>query len=164
MTATSLILGAVKDVGFSARTLAETGLTANTSFAAKPEKGSRRHLPRDRQGHGRDRRNPGSGRLLKALTDCFPGMGLVINRLSRADKLVAGVAEHREAARCPQDRRRDRACRRAVIRCGPDSPRNFGATSPEAVTTTAPPRRECARRGLDSIPRQTGRMKPCKTP
>ena len=36
--ATSPILGAVKDAGFSARTLAGTGLTANTSFAAKPEK------------------------------------------------------------------------------------------------------------------------------
>ncbi len=39
-----------------------------------------------------------------------------------------------------------------VIRRGPDSPRNFGATSPEPVTTAAPPRRECARRGLDPIP------------
>jgi hypothetical protein len=39
-----------------------------------------------------------------------------------------------------------------VIRRGPDSPCNFGATSPEPVTTAAPPRRECARRGLDPIP------------
>ncbi len=40
----------------------------------------------------------------------------------------------------------------AMIRRGPDSPCNFGATSPEPVTTAAPPRRECARRGLDPIP------------
>jgi len=39
-----------------------------------------------------------------------------------------------------------------VIRRGPNSPCNFGATSPEPVTTAAPPRRECARRGLDPIP------------
>ena len=39
-----------------------------------------------------------------------------------------------------------------MIRRGPDSPCNFGATSPEPVTTAAPPRRECARRGLDPIP------------
>ena len=39
-----------------------------------------------------------------------------------------------------------------VIRRGPDSRRNFGATSPEPVTTAAPPRRECARQGLDPIP------------
>ena len=39
-----------------------------------------------------------------------------------------------------------------VIRRGPDSPCNFGGTSPEPVTTAAPPRRECARRGLDPIP------------
>ena len=39
-----------------------------------------------------------------------------------------------------------------VIRRGPDSPCNFIAPSPEPVTTAAPPRRECARRGLDPIP------------
>ena len=38
------------------------------------------------------------------------------------------------------------------------------ATSPQPVTTAAPPRRECVRRGLDPIPRQTGRTRPCKTP
>jgi hypothetical protein len=31
--------------------------------------------------------------------DYFPGMGPVINRISGADKLMASVAEHREAAR-----------------------------------------------------------------
>ena len=57
-----------------------------------------------------------------------------------------------------------RAVESGMIRRGPDSPGNFGAPSPEPVTTAAPPRRKCARRGLDPIPRQTGRMKPCKTP
>ena len=39
-----------------------------------------------------------------------------------------------------------------VVRRRPDSPCNFRATSPEPVTTAAPPRRECTRRGLDLIP------------
>ena len=39
-----------------------------------------------------------------------------------------------------------------VICRRPDIPRNFRATSPEPVTTAAPPWPECARRGLDLIP------------
>jgi len=35
---------------------------------------------------------------------------------------------------------------------------------PKPITTAAPPRRESARRGLDPIPRQTGRTRPCKKP
>ena len=35
---------------------------------------------------------------------------------------------------------------------------------PKPITAAAPPRRESARRGLDPIPRQTGRTRPCKTP
>ena len=97
--ATSLILGAVKDAGFSARTLAETGLTANTSFAAKPEQVAAAALRAIDKGTAEIVVNPGPGRLLKALTDYFPGMGPVINRLSGADKLMTEVAEHREAAR-----------------------------------------------------------------
>ena len=102
VTATSLILGAVKDAGFSARTLAETGLTASTSFAAKPEKVAAATLRAIDRGTAEIVVNPGPGRLLKALTDYFPGMGPVINRLSGADKLMTAVADHREAARTSQ--------------------------------------------------------------
>ena len=38
VSATSLILGPVKDAGVSARTLAETGLTASTAFSVSPNK------------------------------------------------------------------------------------------------------------------------------
>jgi short-subunit dehydrogenase len=99
VTATSLILGGVKDVGFSARTLAETGLSANTSFAAKPEKVAAAALRAIDKGKAEIVVNPGPGRLLKALTDYFPGMGPVLNRLSGTDKLMASVTEHREATR-----------------------------------------------------------------
>ena len=99
VTATSLILGGVKDVGFSARTLAETGLSANTSFAAKPEKVAAAALRAIDNGRAEIVVNPGPGRLLKALMDYFPGMGPVLNRLSGTDKLMASVTEHREATR-----------------------------------------------------------------
>ena len=38
VSATGIILGPVKDAGVSARTLAETGLTASTAFSVNPQK------------------------------------------------------------------------------------------------------------------------------
>ena len=72
VSATSLILGPVKDAGVSARTLAETGLTASTAFSVSPQK-------------------------VAAAT--ISGLGPGLNRLSGADKLMAAVADYREAAR-----------------------------------------------------------------
>ena len=40
---------------------------------------------------------PGPGRLMKALMDLFPGFGSTMNRASGAEKLMATVAEFREA-------------------------------------------------------------------
>jgi short-subunit dehydrogenase len=99
VSATSLILGPVKDAGVSARTLAETGLTASAAFSVSPQKVAAATV------RAIDRPKPemvvsvGPGRMLKALTDYFPGLGSGLNRLSGADKLMAAVADHREAAR-----------------------------------------------------------------
>ena len=99
VSATSLILGPVKDAGLSARTLAETGLTASTAFSVSPQKVAAATL------RAIDKPRPemvisvGPGRALKALMDYFPGMGPAVNRLSGADKLMASVADYREAAR-----------------------------------------------------------------
>jgi short-subunit dehydrogenase len=101
VSATSLILGPVKDTGVSVRTLAETGLTASTAFSVKPEKVAAATL------RVIDKSKPkaeivvslGPGRMLKALMDYFPGMGPALNRLSGADKLMASVADYREAVR-----------------------------------------------------------------
>ena len=99
VAATSLILGPVKDTGVSARTLAETGLTASTAFSVRPEKVAAATL----RAIGRPRAeivvSVGPGRILKALMDYFPGLGPVINRLSGATKLMASVADYREAQR-----------------------------------------------------------------
>jgi short-subunit dehydrogenase len=99
VAATSLILGPVKDTGISARTLTETGLTASTAFSVTPGKVAAATL------HAIDKPKAevvvsiGPGRLLKALMDYFPSLGPALNRLSGADKLMASVADHREAAR-----------------------------------------------------------------
>jgi len=99
VTATSLILGPVKDTGVSARTLSETGLTASTAFSVSPEKVAAATLRAIGKPRAEIVVSIGPSRLLKALMDYFPGLGPAINRLSGADKLMASVADHREAAR-----------------------------------------------------------------
>ena len=99
VTATSIILGPVKDTGISARTLAETGLTASTAFSVSPQKVAAATI------RAIDKPRPemvvsvGPGRVLKALMDYFPGLGPGLNRLSGAGKLMTSVADYREATR-----------------------------------------------------------------
>src|SRR5947199_710888 len=74
VSATSLILGPVKDAGVSARTLAETGLTASTTFSVSPQKVAAATV------RAIDKPKPervvgvGPARVLKALMDYFPGL------------------------------------------------------------------------------------------
>jgi short-subunit dehydrogenase len=99
VSATSLILGPVKDAGVSARTLAETGLTASTAFSIAPEKVAAATLRAIRRPKAEVVVSVGPGRLLKALMDYFPGLGPALNRLSGASQLMASVADYREAQR-----------------------------------------------------------------
>ena len=99
VAATSRILGPVKDTGVSARTLAETGLTASTAFSVAPEKVAAAVLRAISKPKAEMVVSVGPGRFLKALMDYFPGLGPAINRLSGATKLMASVADYREARR-----------------------------------------------------------------
>ena len=99
VAATSLILGPVKDTGVSARTLAETGLTASTAFSVRPEKVAAATLRAIDRPRAEIVVSVGPGRILKALMDYFPGLGPALNRLSGASKLMASVAEYRESQR-----------------------------------------------------------------
>jgi short-subunit dehydrogenase len=99
VSATSLILGPVKDAGVTTRTLAETGLTASTAFSVTPEKVAAAVLRAISKPRAEMVVSVGPGRFLKALMDYFPGLGPAINRLSGATKLMASVAEYREAQR-----------------------------------------------------------------
>jgi short-subunit dehydrogenase len=99
VTATSIILGPVKDTGVSARTLAETGLTASTAFSVSPQKVAAATLRAIGNPKAEIVVSIGPGRLLKALMDYFPGLGPALNRLSGAGKLMTSVADYREATR-----------------------------------------------------------------
>jgi len=99
VSATSLILGPVKDAGVSARTLAETGLTASTAFSVSPRKVATATLRAIDKPKAEMVISVGPGRMLKALMDYFPRMGPALNQLSGADKLMASVADYRESAR-----------------------------------------------------------------
>ena len=129
VTATSIILGPVKDAGVSARTLAETGLTASTAFSVSPQKVAAATLRAIGNPKAEIVVSIGPGRLLKALMDYFPGLGPALNRLSGADKLM--VRRRLPGSHpCPQDRRRARACRLQHARAGA---RRRTATTPPAV-------------------------------
>lgn len=99
VSATSLILGPVKDAGVSARTLAETGLTASTAFSVSPARVAAAAVRAIDKPKPEKVVSVGPGRVLKALMDYFPGLGPGLNRLSGADKLMSAVADHRQAAR-----------------------------------------------------------------
>lgn len=102
VSATSVILGPVKGAGLSARTLTETGLTASTAFSVRPEKVAAAALGAIGKPRAEIVISVGPGRILKALMDYFPGLGPAINRLSGSSKLMASVADFREAQRARQ--------------------------------------------------------------
>ena len=100
LTAFSRVLHSdYRDTGVSARTLAETGLTASTAFSVGPQKVAAATLRAIGNPKAEIVVSIGPGRLLKALMDYFPGLGPALNRLSGADKLMPSVADYREATR-----------------------------------------------------------------
>ena len=97
VSASTLVLGAVRDTGVGQRTLDETGLESGTPVMVRPEKVARavvRAIEKDKAELVVMR---GPGRLLKALLDLFPGFGPALNRLAGAEKLMSSVADYREA-------------------------------------------------------------------
>ena len=97
VSASALVLGAVRDTGVGQRTLDETGLESSTAFMVKPERVAAavvRAIEKDKAELVVMR---GPGRLLKALLDYFPGLGAAMNRLAGAERLMSSVADYREA-------------------------------------------------------------------
>jgi short-subunit dehydrogenase len=97
VSASTLILGAVKDTGVGHRTLAETGLNSRTAFMVKPEKVAKAVVRAIEKDKAELVVMPGPGRLIKALMDLFPGLGPSMNRIVGAEKLMGSVADLREA-------------------------------------------------------------------
>jgi short-subunit dehydrogenase len=97
VSASAVVLGAVKDAGLGQRTLDELGLKTNTSFMVTPEKVARAVIRAIEKDKAEVVVMPGPGRLLKALMDLFPGLGPAMNRMSGGEKFMGIVADHREA-------------------------------------------------------------------
>jgi len=98
VSASAVVLGAVRDAGLGQRTLDETGLKANTAFMVRPEKVAKAVLRAIEKDRAEIVVAPGPGRVMKALMDLFPGLGRTMNRISGAEELMGAVADHREAA------------------------------------------------------------------
>src|SRR5207248_5396074 len=93
VSASAIVLGAVKDAGLGQRTLDELGLKTNTSFMVTPEKVAKSVLRAIDKDKAEIVVMPGPGRLLKALMDLFPGLGPAMNRRSGGEKLIALIAD-----------------------------------------------------------------------
>ena len=98
VTATAVILGAVRDAGLGQRTIEETGMQTNTSFMVRPEKVAQAVLRAIDKGKADAIVMKGPGRLLMALTDLFPSLGTRLNKASGAEKYMQQVADFRERA------------------------------------------------------------------
>ena len=99
VSASAIVLGAVRDAGLGQRTLDETGLEASTAFMVKPERVAKAVVCAIEEDKAEIVVMRGPGRVLKALMDLFPGLGAALNRISGSEKLMSSVADYREAAR-----------------------------------------------------------------
>ena len=97
MSASSIILGAVKDAGLGQRTLDELEAKTRTTFMVAPEKVASAVVRAIAKDKAEIVVMPGPGRLLKALMDFFPGFGPAMTRMSGGEQLIARVADYRES-------------------------------------------------------------------
>jgi short-subunit dehydrogenase len=99
VSASAIILGAVKGAGLGQRTLDELEAKTNTAFMVGPEKVARAILRAIDKDKAEIVVMPGPGRLMKALMDLFPGFGPALTRMSGGDRFMTTVADYREAQR-----------------------------------------------------------------
>jgi short-subunit dehydrogenase len=99
VSASTIILGAVKDAGIGQRTLDELGLTAQTSLMVTPEKVAKSVVRAIEKDKAELVVMAGPGRLLKGVMDIFPGFGPAMTRMSGGGKVMEEVANYREQTR-----------------------------------------------------------------
>jgi uncharacterized protein len=97
VSASAIVLGAVKSAGLGQRTLDEMDAKTSTAFMVGPEKVARAVLRAIDEDKAEIVVMPGPGRLMKALMDVFPGLGPAMTRMSGGETFMAMVADHREA-------------------------------------------------------------------
>ena len=96
VSASVLILGAIRDAGQGQRMLDESGMKAS-GFMAPAESVARAVV----KAVNKDRAEliilPGPGRLIRAIMDYFPGLGPQVNRAAGATTTLQKIIEQREA-------------------------------------------------------------------
>jgi uncharacterized protein len=101
VSASAVVLGAVKGAGIGQRTIDELGLKTSTSFMSSPAQVAKAVIRAIEKDKAEIVVMPGPGRLLKAVMDRFPGFGPALTRLSGGAKAMEQVADHRERSRRP---------------------------------------------------------------
>jgi short-subunit dehydrogenase len=95
VSASVLILGAIRDAGQGQRMLDESGMKASR-FMAPAEAVARAVVTAVKKDRAELVIMPGPGRLLRAVMDYFPGLGPAVNRAAGADATMQKIIELRE--------------------------------------------------------------------
>jgi short-subunit dehydrogenase len=96
VSASTLILGPVGEVGVGARTAEEIGLKLPPVGLVSPAKIGKLTVRAIRKDKAELAVLPGPGKFLRGLIDRFPGLGPAMNRATGTKKTMATVAEYRE--------------------------------------------------------------------
>jgi short-subunit dehydrogenase len=96
VSASALILGAIRDAGQGQRMLDEAGMTASR-FMAPAESVAQAVVNAVQKDRAEMVVMPGPGRLLRAVMDYFPGLGPAVNRAAGARATMQKIIELRDA-------------------------------------------------------------------
>jgi short-subunit dehydrogenase len=96
VSASVLVLGAIRGAGQGQRMLDESGMTAS-AFMSPAESVARAVVKAVKKDRAELVIMPGPGRLLRAIMDYFPGLGLAANRAAGATTTMQKIIEQREA-------------------------------------------------------------------
>jgi short-subunit dehydrogenase len=96
VSASVLILGAIRDAGQGQRLLDESGMKAS-GFMAPAESVARAVVKAVKKDRAELVVMPGPGRLMRAVMDYFPGLGPAVNRAAGAGTTMQKIIEQRDA-------------------------------------------------------------------
>ena len=99
VSASAIVLGAIREAGQGQRTADELGLPMPKAFTSPPSAVAAAVLRALRRDRAEVVVMPGPGRLLKALLDLFPGLGPAMNRRSGSIETMTRVIAQRTRAR-----------------------------------------------------------------
>ena len=103
VSASVLILGAIRGAGQGQRMLDESGMRAS-GFMAPAESVPRAVMKAVKKDRAELVIMPGPGRLLRAVMDYFPALGPTVNRAAGATTTMQKIIEQREANAAAADR------------------------------------------------------------